>query len=255
MEHPSGIPQKIVNKVVARRGRLHAFESLDPETTALVVIDLDDVSVENDPASQAMIATVNSLAAAVRASGGVVAWVLSRMDVMPKHFSRHSRRGAGRRNTSTTVTTAAAGRGCGPGWRRCPATSGRPSRAPARSFPASATCKPQLDARGIDTVLIAGLVTNICCESSARDAAELEYKVILVSDALSGQAHGLHEATLATFYRIFGDVRPSAEVAGLLQQDTRSPRVCKPVRGIVNEQAVSGRLRRGDSPHRDGDRA
>jgi nicotinamidase-related amidase len=69
---------------------------------------------------------------------------------------------------------------------------------------------------GVDTVLIAGTVTNVCCESSARDAAELEYKVILVSDALSGHAHGLHEATLATFYRIFGDVRPSQEIIQLL---------------------------------------
>jgi nicotinamidase-related amidase len=66
-------------------------------------------------------------------------------------------------------------------------------------------------------VLIAGAVTNICCESSGRDAAELDYKVIMVSDALSGHAHGLHEATLATFYRIFGDVRPSAEIIELLR--------------------------------------
>ena len=40
---------------------------------------------------------------------------------------------------------------------------------------------------------------------------------IMVSDALAGHAHGLHEATLATFYRIFGDVRPSVEVTRLLQ--------------------------------------
>ena len=60
-------------------------------------------------------------------------------------------------------------------------------------------------------------MTNICCESSARDAVELDYKVIMISDALSGQAHGLHEATLATFYRIFGDVRPSKDVIGLLR--------------------------------------
>ena len=85
-------------------------------------------------------------------------------------------------------------------------------------FPGKCDLKPQLDAHRIDTVLIAGLVTNICCESSARDAVELEYKVILISDALNGHAHGLHEATLATFYRIFGDVRPSAEVIGLLQE-------------------------------------
>ena len=60
-------------------------------------------------------------------------------------------------------------------------------------------------------------MTNICCESSARDAAELEYKVVLVSDALAGHAHGLHEASLATFYRIFGDVRPSGEIMRLLR--------------------------------------
>jgi ureidoacrylate peracid hydrolase len=65
-------------------------------------------------------------------------------------------------------------------------------------------------------LLIAGAVTNICCESSARDATELGYKVIMISDALSGHAHGLHEATLATFYRIFGDVRPSSEIIKLL---------------------------------------
>ena len=39
----------------------------------------------------------------------------------------------------------------------------------------------------------------------------------MISDALSGHAHGLHEATLATFYRIFGDVRPSEEVIRLLR--------------------------------------
>ena len=42
MQHPSGIPEKIVEKVVARRGRLHAFETIDPTVTALVVIDLEE---------------------------------------------------------------------------------------------------------------------------------------------------------------------------------------------------------------------
>ena len=73
-----------------------------------------------------------------------------------------------------------------------------------------------------DTILIAGAVTNVCCESSARDATELDYKVIMISDALSGHAHGLHEATLATFYRIFGDVRPAGEVIGLLAMSSDS---------------------------------
>jgi ureidoacrylate peracid hydrolase len=215
VEHPSGIPQKIVNKVMARRGRLHAFESIDPETTALVVIDLDEVSVQADPAAQLMIATVNTLALAVREAGGVVAWVLSRMGVMPKHF----RAILGEAFAVKYFNDGHAGGGT----RLWAGLQVMPDDLPATKsgasafFPGKCDLHPQLAARGIDTLLIAGLVTNICCESSARDAVELEYKVILVSDALSGQAHGLHEATLATFYRIFGDVRPSAEVIGLLQ--------------------------------------
>jgi nicotinamidase-related amidase len=217
MQHPSGIPQKIVNKVVARRGRLHAFESLDPETTALVVIDLDESSVQADPVSQSMIAAVNALAAAVRAAGGVVAWVLSRMDAMPKHFSAI----LGEALAKKYFNDGHAGGGGTRLWAGLHMVPGdvRATKSGASAFfPGKCDLKAQLDAHGIDTVLIAGLVTNICCESSARDAAELEYKVILISDALSGQAHGLHEATLATFYRIFGDVRPSAEVIGLLHE-------------------------------------
>ena len=87
MRHPSGIPEKIVKKVIARRGRLHAFETIDPKTTALVVIDLDAATVTDDETSQRMVPVVNALARAVRQSGGIVAWVLSRMNAMPKHFS------------------------------------------------------------------------------------------------------------------------------------------------------------------------
>ena len=93
-------------------------------------------------------------------------------------------------------------------------------------FPGKCDLKAQLDARGVDTIIVAGAVTNICCESSARDAAELEYQVIMASDALAGHAHGLHEASLSTFYRIFGDVRPSHEIVALLRaSERRQPKV------------------------------
>lgn len=215
MQHPSGIPEKIVRKVVARRGRLHAFETIDPRSTALVVIDLDAVTIKNDETSQHMIAIVNRLAGAVRAAGGVVAWVLSRMPSMPKHFSAIL-------GVELATRYFNDGQDEGPGtrlWHELHTTAADLSAVKSGAsafFPGKCDLREQLDARGIDTVLIAGTVTNICCESSARDAAELEYKVILVSDALSGHAHGLHEATLATFYRIFGDVRPSEEIIGLL---------------------------------------
>jgi ureidoacrylate peracid hydrolase len=221
VEHPSGIPEKIVRKVVARRGRLHAFQTIDPRATALVVIDLDMATVANDDTSRRMVSTVNTLAGALRSSGGVVAWVLSRMNAMPKHFSAI----LGPELATRYFTD---GHADGPGTRlwhelhRDGADIQAVKSGASAFFPGKCDLKPQLDSRGIDTVLIAGAVTNICCESSARDAAELEYKVIMISDALSGHAHGLHEATLATCYRIFGDVRPSAEIIRLLDGGTQS---------------------------------
>lgn len=216
MQHPSGIPEKIVKKVVARRGRLHAFETIDPATTALVIIDLDEATVSKDDACQRMIPTVNSLAAAVRETGGVVAWVLSRMVVMPKHFTAIL-------GSEVSTRYFSDGQPGGPGtklWHGLDLDEvdivATKSGASA-FFPGKCDLKKQLDSRCIDTVLIAGTVTNICCESSARDAAELDYKVILIADALSGHAHGLHEAALATFYRVFGDVRPSEEITRLLR--------------------------------------
>jgi ureidoacrylate peracid hydrolase len=216
MQHPSGIPEKIVRKVVARRGRLHAFEVIDPKTTALVVIDLDEATVGNDDMCQRMTETVNTLAAAVRHGGGVVARVLSRMSTMPRHFSAILGADLATRYFND-------GQVGGAGTRLWHALDRKPDDVVAIKsgasafFPGKCDLKPQLDARGVDTILIAGAATNICCESSARDAVEFDYQVIMISDALSGQVHGLHEATLATFYRIFGDVRPSEDVIRLLR--------------------------------------
>jgi nicotinamidase-related amidase len=215
--HPSGIPDKIVNKVVARRGRLHAFETVDAARTALVVIDLDEATVGRDDAAtaQRVIANVNALAGALRRRGGVVAWVLSRSDRMSPHF-------AAILGDDLAATYIADGRPDGPGSRVGPGLDVQSGdvlttkSGASAFFPGKCDLHDRLKPRGVDTLLVTGAVTNICCESSARDATELHYRVIMISDALSGHAHGLHEATLATFYRIFGDVRPTSEVVQLL---------------------------------------
>jgi ureidoacrylate peracid hydrolase len=64
----------------------------------------------------------------------------------------------------------------------------------------------RLRAQGYDTVLIVGTVTNVCCESSARDAMMLNFKTIMVSDANAARTDAEHNATLGSFYAIFGDV-------------------------------------------------
>ena len=87
-------------------------------------------------------------------------------------------------------------------------------------FPGNCSLPRQLDARDVTSILVTGTVTNVCCESSARDATELGHEVTMVSDACVGHSYGLHEASLATFYRMFGDVRPTAEVLELVAAGT-----------------------------------
>jgi len=215
MEHPSGIPEKIVKKVVARRGRLHAFETIETPRTALVVIDMDTATVAGNEQCLSLISTINQVANTLRNNGGVVAWVLSKMNAMPKHFAAILGNDLAEKYFKDGQIGGAGTKLWHELQREEEDLLAIKSGASA-FFPGKCDLKERLDSFEIDTLLIAGTVTNICCESSARDAAELEYKVIMLSDCLAGHAHGLHEATLSTFYRIFGDVRPSSEIINLI---------------------------------------
>lgn len=65
--------------------------------------------------------------------------------------------------------------------------------------------------------MVTGTVTDVCCESSVRDASTLGLRVILVADANATGRDQDHNATLRTVYRSFGDVRPTHEVISLIQ--------------------------------------
>jgi len=56
----------------------------------------------------------------------------------------------------------------------------------------------------------------MCCESSARDASTLGYRVIMIADANSARRDEDHNATLYTIYRSFGDVRTTEDVIGMI---------------------------------------
>jgi ureidoacrylate peracid hydrolase len=73
-------------------------------------------------------------------------------------------------------------------------------------MPGTSELPDQLRARGFDTVLITGTVTNVCCESSARDANMTNFRTIMVSDGNAASTQEEHEASLTAFYNVFGDV-------------------------------------------------
>ena len=54
-----------------------------------------------------------------------------------------------------------------------------------------------------DSVIICGTVTNICCESTARDAYFRDYKVVFGTDICSANTPEAHDATLKNM-EIFG---------------------------------------------------
>lgn len=57
----------------------------------------------------------------------------------------------------------------------------------------------QLRERGIETIVVAGMVANLCVESQVRDAVDDGFRAIVVSDAIATLNDAAHEATLANF--------------------------------------------------------
>ena len=55
----------------------------------------------------------------------------------------------------------------------------------------------------VDAVIICGTVSNVCCESTARDAFFRDYKVVFGTDICSANTPESHRATLANM-EIFG---------------------------------------------------
>jgi ureidoacrylate peracid hydrolase len=73
--------------------------------------------------------------------------------------------------------------------------------------------------RGLDTVLITGTVTGVCCESTARDAMMCNFKTIMVSDGCAAMTDEDHNASLSNFYLTFGDVMSTEQVIGRLRRN------------------------------------
>jgi len=82
-------------------------------------------------------------------------------------------------------------------------------------FSAFIATSSDIDARlknlRVESVLIAGTATNVCCESSARDAMLLDYRVIMLSDGNAAKTDEEHAATLNSFAMFFGDVMSTDE--------------------------------------------
>ena len=222
--HRVAIRQEIIDRVLARRGRLRWFDRLERAKTALVAIDMQSAfcapgAPAEVPAARTIVPDLNRLAARLRELGCPVLWVLhantchqGKSD-WPLFFDHVVAAGVRAR---TMESLAPGGQEV---WRELQT---RPEdivvvkNRYSALVPGSSSLERVLRSRGIDTLLIAGTKTNVCCESTARDAMMLDFKVVLVSDCCAALSDDEHRATLETHIQQFGDVATADEVLKLL---------------------------------------
>lgn len=74
---------------------------------------------------------------------------------------------------------------------------------------------------GTRNVIVTGISTNSCVETTARDGADLGYRVLLVDDACGAARQEFHDATVRSFRRLFGRVATTEEVLSELRESTK----------------------------------
>lgn len=218
--HKSGIRPHIVDRVMARRGKLHWFDTLDAKRTALLVIDMQATFCEPGspaevPLARAIVPSINALSRQLRLAGVPVFWVLHanthRGDKSDwELFFNHVVNGAMRARTLQSLL---------PGhqsvWHELETAADDVTLTKNRYsalIAGASTLEPMLRNYGIDTLLIGGTKTNVCCESTGRDAMMLGFKTVMLSDCCAALSDDEHQATLENFIQQFGDVMTSAEV-------------------------------------------
>ena len=219
--HNVSIRQHIVDRVVARRGDIHWFNELDPRKTALLIIDMQNTfclpgAPGEVPTARDVVPEINDLAEKLRPFGVPVFWILhtntlndgiSDWEVFFNHVVRNS--DVRQRMVESLAPESQKV------WDDLIVEDGDVTIIKNRysAFAhGSSTLERVLRSRGIDTVLVGGTKTNVCCDSTARDAMMLDFKAVMVSDCCAASSDEEHLASLETFIQQFGDVMTSEEV-------------------------------------------
>jgi nicotinamidase-related amidase len=74
----------------------------------------------------------------------------------------------------------------------------------------------QLRRRRIETIVLAGISTNIGVESTAREAYERGYQLVFASDAMAATTEADHRQTVTRIFPRIGRVRDTAQIVAAL---------------------------------------
>jgi ureidoacrylate peracid hydrolase len=213
--HKVDIPKSVIDRVIERRGREHVYDDLDPAKSALVVVDMQNafmlpgVAHSLCPMAETIVPNINRLAKAVRDTGGTVFWIKTTftqeaLRSWSTYFAMVSPARVAKRIEALTADSV--------GHQLWSGLDVRPQDPIVEKNRFSAFIQGSSDlaavlrARGLDTILVTGTVTNVCCESTARDAMMLDFKTIMVTDGNAAATDEDHNASLIAFYLTFGDI-------------------------------------------------
>lgn len=234
--HTIAIPHYVLQRVVERRGKVRLFEALEPARTALVVVDLQNgFMAPGQPAeipyAREIVPNVNRIGRALRAAGGQVVYIQNTITEATQAewcvWFDNFTRGEFRERMIAAFARGSFGHALYPELEVMP----QDWRVEKQRFGAfvegSSGLHAQLQARGIDTLIIVGTATNVCCESTARDAMMMNYKVVFVSDANACRTDEEHNATLGNILALFGDVQSTRDVIAALDAGTALPQAAE----------------------------
>lgn len=83
-----------------------------------------------------------------------------------------------------------------------------------------------LRSKGVDTIIVSGIATNICCETTARQGAERDFRVVFLSDGTGTKemngvsADELQRSTCASLGMVFAQIATVEEVIAVVQAQT-----------------------------------
>jgi ureidoacrylate peracid hydrolase len=213
--HKLNIPPWVTERIVAKYGREHVYEELVPARTALVVVDMQNafmlpgVAYALCPAAVEIVPNVNRLATAVRETGGTVVWAILTFDEQSiREWSTLYEMSGPERSAKRRIALTEGSKGHAL-WHELdvrPEDLTVSKRRYSAFLPGACDLPDILRARGLDTVLIGGTVTNVCCESSARDAMQLNFKTVMITDANAAMTDEEHAWSLISFYNSLGDI-------------------------------------------------
>lgn len=226
MPHESKIPDAILERILARRGKLHIYDEIEAARTALLVVDMQNAFVAPEmPATvkyaAGIVPNINRLAGAMREAGATVVWIqntftpesLEDWSVFFEGFYTPDRRDKVLESLFADTQ----------GHELWPGLEPRKSDWHVRKdrFSAFIQGASDLEARlreaDIDMVVIVGTLTNVCCESTARDAMMRNFRVVMVSDANATHSDIDHNAALGSIFQVFGDVMTADEAIARLK--------------------------------------